>query len=232
MMKINLREALNKIDLYTDNRYDLRNIYDSANIPIEEKKGLAKLINNGASAKVLYENLDSIYNGNGLINNRQTLNESVGNGALDKPTCENCGTRLTDGGYCPKCDDGEEDYEDLEEAIQPDKYKTFVELEAFRRDWKANKLTDDDLSELQNLIMTNPKAADSLGAGVYKIRFIPSRINRGKSSLYRVFYIELIKSDKIYLAAVLNKSKEANISNQELEILKQIANKNKSDKEQ
>lgn len=32
-----------------------------------------------------------------------------------KPTqfykvCRKCGTRLTDGGYCPICDDGEEDY--------------------------------------------------------------------------------------------------------------------------
>ena len=24
--------------------------------------------------------------------------------------CDKCGTSLTDGGYCPKCDDGEEDY--------------------------------------------------------------------------------------------------------------------------
>lgn len=304
MKKINLREALNKIDLSTDNRYDLRNIYDSANITIEEKKGLAKLINNGASAKVLYENLDSIYNGNGLIDKRQTLNESVDrdatplsqafkngyifivgdartcdisefdeylsdlhsdeedleedidpkyyskhfyldeeqvkqiidniankyyditvtdyhktnqfkdeynlteddireilsklslndysynlnskkfkdriltifisgkpfelssgavisdmliyakvdttpNGTIccvsihptnkdeehpytegkEEPTCENCGTRLTDGGYCPKCDDGEEDYEDLEEAIQPKTSKgLFIDL--------------------------------------------------------------------------------------------------------
>ena len=28
---------------------------------------------------------------------------------IEIPTCEYCGTRLTDGGYCPVCDHGEED---------------------------------------------------------------------------------------------------------------------------
>ena len=27
----------------------------------------------------------------------------------EKPVCNECGCRLTDGGYCPICDDGEED---------------------------------------------------------------------------------------------------------------------------
>lgn len=31
---------------------------------------------------------------------------------LGYKTCDNCGTRLNDGGTCPKCDDGEEDYGD------------------------------------------------------------------------------------------------------------------------
>lgn len=31
----------------------------------------------------------------------------------EKPTCPDCGTRLTDGGYCPKCDDGEEDMNEM-----------------------------------------------------------------------------------------------------------------------
>lgn len=30
--------------------------------------------------------------------------------ATKRETCDNCGTELTDGGYCPVCDDGEEDY--------------------------------------------------------------------------------------------------------------------------
>ena len=28
----------------------------------------------------------------------------------EKHICDKCGTRLTDGDYCPVCDDGEEDY--------------------------------------------------------------------------------------------------------------------------
>lgn len=131
-----------------------------------------------------------------------------------------CGARLSDAGFCPVCHDGEED---LIETISTS--KMFVELEAFRRDWKKNGLTDEDLRELQNLIMQNPDSAIPLGAGLNKIRFIPSRFNRGKNSLFRVFYIEIIKVDKIYLAAVLNKNDDANISDEELSILKTIAKK-------
>lgn len=36
------------------------------------------------------------------------------NSKTEKPICNNCGSRLTDGGYCPICDDGAED---LEESI-------------------------------------------------------------------------------------------------------------------
>lgn len=41
--------------------------------------------------------------------NRSTLIESLQD--MDK-RCEKCNTLLNDGGTCPKCDDGEEDYED------------------------------------------------------------------------------------------------------------------------
>lgn len=136
---------------------------------------------------------------------------------IEPEYCE-CGMQLTDFGQCPVCDFGEDT---LSESATTS--KVFVELEAFRRDWKKNGLTDEDLRELQNLIMTNPESAEPLGAGVNKIRFIPSRFNRGKNSLYRVFYIEIIKVDKIYLAAVLNKSEAANISDEELKILKTLA---------
>lgn len=43
------------------------------------------------------------------------------NSKVEKPVCTNCGCRLTDGGYCPICDDGFEDFEDLEESLFDDK---------------------------------------------------------------------------------------------------------------
>lgn len=57
-MKINLRESLGRLDLLTDNKYDLRNTYDSSNISNDKKKMLAESLNNNASAKQLYSILN------------------------------------------------------------------------------------------------------------------------------------------------------------------------------
>lgn len=155
---------------------------------------------------------------------RDTLN------AEQHEACSECGAYLNDSGTCPVCDDGEEAlYETLKHSLMEDSpSKLFVELPTFSKNWKKNGLTDEDLYELQNLIIEKPESAEPLGAGVSKIRFIPSRLNRGKNALYRVFYIEIIKVDKIYLATVLNKSDDANISDTELKILKALADKLKT----
>ena len=71
-MKINLRESLNKIDLATDNKYDLRNTYDSSNISNDKKKKLAESLNNNASAKQIY----------GILND-ESLTEASYGGAYD-----------------------------------------------------------------------------------------------------------------------------------------------------
>lgn len=44
------------------------------------------------------------------------------------PTCDECGRRLTDGGHCPVCDDGEEDYYDelAEAAVKKDKLEYII----------------------------------------------------------------------------------------------------------
>ena len=58
MAKINLRESLGRLDLLTDNKYDLRNTYDSSNISNDKKKKLAESLNNSASAKQIYNILN------------------------------------------------------------------------------------------------------------------------------------------------------------------------------
>ncbi len=57
-MKINLRESLGRLDLLTDNKYDLRNTYDCSNISNDKKKKLAESISNNASAKQIYNILN------------------------------------------------------------------------------------------------------------------------------------------------------------------------------
>lgn len=62
-MKINIRESLNRLDLQTDNKYDLRNTYDCSNISDNKKKKLAEALNKNASAKTISKILDESYGG-------------------------------------------------------------------------------------------------------------------------------------------------------------------------
>ena len=100
---------------------------------------------------------------------------------------------------------------------------SFVELEGFKRDWEDLGLNDDDLRDLQNLIINNPSSSIPLGSNVYKIRFSPKRLTRGKDTANRVIYIEVIKSNVIYLATAFSKSEEVNISKIEEDNLRTFA---------
>ena len=52
--KINIRESLNKIDWDTDNKYDLRNMYDASKMEYKDKIELAKMISLNESYENLY----------------------------------------------------------------------------------------------------------------------------------------------------------------------------------
>ena len=71
--KINIRESLNKIDIRTDNKYDLRNLYDSCIMDDKEKRIIAEMIYNKARADVLYETLMNKFEGKSLT---ESLEES------------------------------------------------------------------------------------------------------------------------------------------------------------
>ena len=100
---------------------------------------------------------------------------------------------------------------------------TFVELEGFKKDWKELGLTDDDLKDLQNHIVENGQSSTPLGSNVYKIRFSPKSLNKGQSGAERVIYIEVIRDSQIYLVTAFSKSDEANINNQNLEIIRSLS---------
>ena len=70
MAKVNIRESLGKLDIKTDNKYDLRNMYDSMSLSMEEKKKLAEAISNNKSPKNIYnilnENLNKVISNSNL----------------------------------------------------------------------------------------------------------------------------------------------------------------------
>ena len=61
MAKINIRESLGRLDLLTDNKYDLRNTYDCSKISDDKKKKLAEALNKNASAKEVSKLLSEDY---------------------------------------------------------------------------------------------------------------------------------------------------------------------------
>ena len=52
---VNIREALNKIDCNTCGKYDLLNMYDCSDMPVEKKVKLAEMLKENVSADKLYE---------------------------------------------------------------------------------------------------------------------------------------------------------------------------------
>ena len=63
-MKINLKESLNKIDLATNNKYDLLNTFDSKKLSDENKKKLAEAIENNSMDsvnRILHESEEQLF---------------------------------------------------------------------------------------------------------------------------------------------------------------------------
>ena len=110
-----------------------------------------------------------------------------------------------------------------EELIQEDLDRSFVELPAFEKCWKRLGLTDQDLFDLQDQILKYPDLATPLGNNVYKMRFSPRSLQKGKDTSNRVIYIDLVRDSKIYLVFAFSKADEANITDSQLSSFKRIA---------
>lgn len=106
--------------------------------------------------------------------------------------------------------------------INEDIERSFVETSEFTKQWEKFGFNDEDLTILQNDILQE-KGWIPLGGSVYKIRFSPRNLNKGKSNSDRVMFADIIKQEKIYLLDVFSKGDQANISNTELRLLKQAA---------
>jgi len=98
--------------------------------------------------------------------------------------------------------------------FDPDRLLTFIETEVFRRALRKCRLSDDDLSELQTLILTRPGAGAVIKGteGVRKLRFSPSRRKLGKSGAYRVLYCFFEEYGVVLLVTVYAKLRQDDIS--------------------
>jgi len=77
--------------------------------------------------------------------------------------------------------------------------REFIRTVIFEEDWKNAGLNDDDLIELENILLKNPKAGVVIPhlSSSRKLRFASK--GRGKSRGIRVIYIDVAVREQIYL---------------------------------
>jgi len=68
-----------------------------------------------------------------------------------------------------------------------------------------------DLDTLIDELELNPQSGESLGKNLYKVRMAISSKGKGKSAGARVITYVLLKNDKLYLAAIYDKSEQSTI---------------------
>ena len=90
--------------------------------------------------------------------------------------------------------------------------QTVVETEAYLRDAKAAKLSDDERKEIVNFIATNPDAGHEIPGtgGARKVRFAGK--GKGKSGGYRVITFYSGEDIPVFLLNVFAKNEKTDLS--------------------
>ena len=93
--------------------------------------------------------------------------------------------------------------------------RTFIETRYFTKKWYGLGFTDDDMKELQDFLLENPKCGDVMKGtgGLQKVRF--AFPHRGKSGSVRVCYIDREAKCEIHLIDVFAKDEKDNLSEKE-----------------
>jgi len=93
--------------------------------------------------------------------------------------------------------------------------REFVMMPEFDRQWKNMGLGDDELRQLQETLLQNPKAGDVIQGtkGLRKIRIAFE--GQGKSGSGRVAYVDFTVHETIYLITAYPKNVKDNLSKEE-----------------
>lgn len=95
--------------------------------------------------------------------------------------------------------------------------RTFIEVPSFTKKWHDLGLTDDNLRELQEELLENPKAGDTIKGtdGLRKIRVSMENKGKGKRGGARVIYIDIEVKEKIYFINVYAKGEQDDLTDDE-----------------
>lgn len=100
--------------------------------------------------------------------------------------------------------------------------REFIHGKKFDEQWQSLGLTDDDLKDLQQILLENPKIGSVIqGTGrLRKMRF--GYGGRGKSHSARICYVDFEIHEKIFLIMVFAKNEMENLSKAERNSIKQL----------
>ena len=100
--------------------------------------------------------------------------------------------------------------------------RDFVMMPEFERQWQKMGLNDDNLQQLQEFLLQNPKAGNVIRGtkGLRKIRIAFD--GAGKSGSGRVAYIDFTIHETIYLITAYPKNEKDNLSQAERNAIAKI----------
>ena len=93
--------------------------------------------------------------------------------------------------------------------------REFIMTTVFDKLWDKLNLSDDDLSELQKTIMTNPGIGDIIRGtgGARKARFALN--NTGKSGGIRVIFVDIPSKHQTYLVLCYSKNRQDDLTTEQ-----------------
>jgi len=102
--------------------------------------------------------------------------------------------------------------------------REFVRLPEFEKQCKHIGLSEDDIREIENFLLSNPAVGKIMRGtgGVRKFRIALSLSDKGKSGGARVVYIDFTRYEKIYMLTIFAKSETDNLTQAERNELKAL----------
>ena len=95
--------------------------------------------------------------------------------------------------------------------------RTFIEVPMFTKKWHELGLTDEELRNLENVLLENPKAGDAIQGtgGLRKIRVSMESKGKGKRGGARVIYVDIEVKETIYFINVYTKNEKDDLTEDE-----------------
>ena len=100
--------------------------------------------------------------------------------------------------------------------------RTGIEVPMFTKKWHELGLTDEELRNLENVLLENPKAGDAIQGtgGLRKIRVSMESKGKGKRGGARVIYVDIEVKETVYFINVYTKNEKDDLTEDEKKAFK------------